>query len=172
MKYDYKTLYEKNAAFYHAHENAKTALRIGNIALTALFPAAYLGVWLYAVFFAEFTPQTTSKLFFVPALAFFLVSVLRLAVRRPRPYSEKGARIAPLIARSDRDEQSFPSRHAACAAVLAVTLLPLLPLLGATLLLCSLALGYARFALGLHYPSDIFAGLGLGAAVGCLTFLL
>ena len=37
MKYDYATLYNKNAAFYEAHPTAKRALKLGNILLTWLF---------------------------------------------------------------------------------------------------------------------------------------
>jgi len=43
---------------------------------------------------------------------------------------------------------------------------------GAGLLVCSLALAYIRFALGLHYPSDLLAGSIVGAGVGALMFLL
>jgi membrane-associated phospholipid phosphatase len=44
--------------------------------------------------------------------------------------------------------------------------------LGGGLLALSLLLGYVRFALGFHYPSDLLAGEGIGLLCGALIFLL
>ena len=54
MKYDYATLYNKNAAFYEAHPTAKRALKLGNILLTWLFFACYGILWLDALWVDPF----------------------------------------------------------------------------------------------------------------------
>ena len=171
MKYNYIRLYEKNAAFYNARPRAKTFLYGANLALTALFPLAYTLLWGYEIFFGNTNAKLLLGLFVLPALTLLLVSVLRLAIARPRPYSFDGANITPLIEK-DAQGQSFPSRHTACAAVIATVLLRFLPAVGGLLLFASLALAYARFALGWHYPSDLLTGLGLGFVIGACIFLI
>lgn len=170
MAYDYKQLYEKNAAFYQCHPAAKQTLCIGNTVLTYGFILAYAGLWAYG-FWGGFTAKDFIKIFFVPVLALLIVSAIRMAVDRPRPYSKDGAGITPLVSRDGRENDSFPSRHLTCAFVIAMTFLPYFTGLGVGLLLCAALLGYARFALGLHYPSDLIVGSLIGIAVGALIFI-
>lgn len=172
MKYDYATLYNKNADFYNARPQAKKALRLVNGLLTYAFFLAYAGLWAYGIFLGDFLPNDFLKIFFVPVSALFLVSLLRLGIARPRPYAAKGAGITPLVLRSGREDDSCPSRHLTCAAVIAMTFLPYLPVVGYVLLVSTFLLAYTRFALGMHYPSDLLAGIGVGGAVGALVFWL
>lgn len=171
MKYDYVTLYNKNAAFYNARPRAKKALILANALLTYGFFLAYALLWLYAFFQKEFAASDYVRLFFAPTLTLVAVTVFRWAIKRPRPYSKDGANVQPLVEK-EKDGDSCPSRHLACAAAIAVTFLPFFPLLGVGLLLLCPCLAYARFALGLHYPSDLLAGFGLGLLLGSITFFL
>ncbi len=172
MKYDYVSLYNANRAFLTARPLLKRAVILINAFLTAFVSVSYALFCLYALLQETLDPKTKLALLFVPALAFFTVTVLRLAVERPRPYAENGAGIQPLVTKHRADTKSFPSRHMACAAVIAVTFLRFLPWVGILLLACSLLLAYTRFALGLHYPSDLLVGEGLGLFIGCLIFIL
>jgi len=171
MKYDYATLYNKNASFFNAHPTAKRILTVGNALLTWLFLACYGGLWIYTVCLAPLDVKEMVKIAFVPLLTLVTVTVLRLAIDRPRPYAEDGAGITPLV-RKNSDGKSFPSRHVTCATVIAMTFLPFYPMMGGVLLFASVLLSYARFATGLHYPSDILAGAGVGVILGCLIFIL
>ncbi|MBR2321344.1 MAG: phosphatase PAP2 family protein [Clostridia bacterium] len=172
MKYDYLTLYNKNAAFYEAHPTAKRALKLGNILLTWLFFACYGILWLYALWVDPFEPRDLISILFVPLLTLLVVSVMRLAITRARPYTEEGAGITPFVEKKKADNKSFPSRHLACATVISMVFLPYYPVAGGVLLGISALLGYIRFAIGLHYPSDLFAGASLGVALGSFIFLL
>ena len=171
MKYDYVTLYNKNASFFNARPTAKRILTVGNAFLTWLFFACYGGLWIYTLSIAPLDVKEMVKIAFVPLLALVTVTVLRLAIDRPRPYAEDGADITPLVAKKS-DGKSFPSRHLTCATVIAMTFLPFYPIMGGILLFASVLLGYARFATGLHYPSDILAGAGVGIILGSLIFVL
>ena len=167
MKYDYLTLYNKTAAFYDAHPKAKRLLIACNSHLTWVFFVCYVGLLLG-------TPLSTKEfvtVLFVPLLALFTVSVLRLAIDRPRPYTEAGAGITPMIKKKTKS-LSFPSRHLTCATVITMTLFPFYPLLGGFLTLLSAILGYSRFATGMHYPTDLLCGAGLGIFIGCFIFIL
>jgi undecaprenyl-diphosphatase len=84
---------------------------------------------------------------------------VKLAVRRPRPQL---ADLPPLI--GTPTQLSFPSAHAATSAAAVHAfwhLLPWVPLRGA-----ALAMTLSRLYLGVHYPSDIVAGVLLGATIG------
>ena len=92
-------------------------------------------------------------------------NVIKAAIDRPRP--------PDAIAEASRS--SFPSGHAAFAAVTAVLLVGLLvptgrrvgpALLAATL---ALVMGLSRIYLGVHWLSDVIAGFSVGAGIGLLT---
>ena len=90
-----------------------------------------------------------------------LVLAIKFSVRRSRPPGEWGA-----IYRNT-DPHSFPSGHAARAALIAVLALSLGPQRLAILVLVWVPLvSLARVAMGLHYLSDILAGLVLGVMIG------
>ena len=172
MKYSYKKLYERNAAFYNARPKAKKALSVLDSGLTVLFGLAYIALWVYAVFGGKFATHDYIRITFIPLLALFVVSVLRATISRPRPYSQDGDGITPLKERNGKDDDSFPSRHLACAAAIALSFFPSLPLFGVALLVGCVGLAYIRFALGLHYPSDLVAGFSVGSIVTGLYFVL
>lgn len=92
-----------------------------------------------------------------------LVFAIKFTVRRRRPEGEWGS-----IYRST-DPHSFPSGHAARAAMLAVMAIGLGPAPFAVLLAVWAPLvSLARVAMGVHYISDVLAGTVLGAAIGLL----
>jgi decaprenylphosphoryl-5-phosphoribose phosphatase len=93
------------------------------------------------------------------AAAYGANQAIKLAVRRPRP---RLAGLPPLIATPT--QLSFPSAHATtsfAAARAFAGLLPAVPLRAA-----AAAMALSRLYLGVHYPSDIVAGVALGAAIG------
>jgi membrane-associated phospholipid phosphatase len=90
-----------------------------------------------------------------------LVLAVKFTVRRSRPPGEWGA-----IYRNT-DPHSFPSGHAARAAMLAVLAIGLGPVWFAILILVwAPMVSLARIAMGLHYLSDVVAGLILGVMAG------
>lgn len=171
MKYNYSDLYNKNASFLEKKPAIKKAVLLFNKFVPYFFALAYALLFVYGATKGKFTPSDFVKVFCAPALALLIVSVLRLAIERPRPYDEKGAGILPLVKKTG-DSTSFPSRHLASAAVIAAVFLPYLPAVSALLFVLALGLGYARFALGWHYPSDLFTGFALGAVIGFIPILL
>lgn len=93
-----------------------------------------------------------------------VVMVIKFTIRRGRPQGEWGR-----IYRST-DPHSFPSGHAARSIMLAVVALGLGSLwLGMILLVWSPLVGLARIIMGVHYPSDVIAGMILGVLMGVLT---
>jgi membrane-associated phospholipid phosphatase len=100
-------------------------------------------------------------------LTALVVFVFKLVVRRRRPEGEWGK-----FYRST-DPHSFPSGHAVRAVMLAVVTLGLGPLLlGLFLLIWAPLVGLARVAMGVHYLSDVLAGILLGLVVGGVVLLV
>jgi undecaprenyl-diphosphatase len=94
------------------------------------------------------------------------VMVIKLFVRRRRPEGKWGA-----IYRN-ADPHSFPSGHAARAAMLALFALELGSFgLGVFMVLWALSVGLSRVMTGMHYLSDIIAGILLGLGGGGLILL-
>ena len=92
---------------------------------------------------------------------------IKFTVRRSRPPGEWGA-----VYRSS-DPHSFPSGHAARAALLAVLFFVLgPPWLGALVLVWAVLVSLARVAMGVHYLSDVLAGGLLGLLMGWLAGLV
>jgi undecaprenyl-diphosphatase len=93
------------------------------------------------------------------AAAYGVNQAVKLAVRRPRP---RLAELPPLIATPTR--LSFPSAHAATSFAAARVFAGLLP--AGPLRLVAVTMAASRLYLGVHYPSDIVAGVALGEAIG------
>ena len=170
MKYSYVSLYEKNAAYFRARPTFKKGLLFCDRFLTLGFFVFY-GAFVLCSIALEYPAEDLVKILLSPALCLFLVSLLRLAIYRPRPYSENGANIEPLYKKKGDDSHSFPSRHVACAAVIAITILPYSIGTGICLTVFCALLAYARFALGWHYPTDLLGGALLGTLCGLIAFV-
>ena len=167
MKLDYKTLYQKNFAFYESRPQAKRVVVLVNLLLPYLFMLAYLLLWVYAYDTIEQRDQVT--LLFSPVLSLITVTAMQLFCERPRPYEEQGAGVTPMIEKNAKGN-SFPSRHIACAVSIAMAFIAHLPLIGAILLVFSVMLAYTRFTVGVHYISDLLIGAGIGLFFGVLPF--
>ena len=70
------------------------------------------------------------------------------------------------------DEFSFPSGHTMTAFGIAVALALFFPALSAALLFFAFSIAVSRVVLGMHFVSDVIAGMLLGAAIGYGCYLL
>jgi len=111
-------------------------------------------------------PWALTVLLSIIALA-VIVLAIKFSIRRRRPEGTWGA-----MYRST-DPHSFPSGHAARTILIAILAIGLGPWWLA-LLLCIWAplVALARVAMGLHYLSDIGAGVVLGAIAGGIVLLI
>lgn len=81
-------------------------------------------------------------------------------VARPRPFV--AAPVPSVIGRLPTDA-SFPSGHATSSFAGATALTMVEPALSALWWALAAAIAYSRIYLGVHYPSDVLAGAGIGA---------
>jgi membrane-associated phospholipid phosphatase len=88
----------------------------------------------------------------------------KLFVRRRRPFSPSH----PTLIRTPRST-SFPSGHTAAAFAFATAASAELPVMAPALLPLAGAVAYSRVHTGVHYPSDVVAGMGIGIGSAVLA---
>ncbi|MGQ0846864.1 MAG: bifunctional phosphatase PAP2/diacylglycerol kinase family protein [Sporichthyaceae bacterium] len=91
----------------------------------------------------------------------------KLVFRRDRPDAELVLAVRQLTRRPT--SWSFPSGHSASAAAFATGVALERPLLGAGVGVVASGVAWSRVHTGVHYPSDVLAGIAMGAAA---TWLL
>jgi undecaprenyl-diphosphatase len=97
-------------------------------------------------------------------LAFF---VLKRVIGRERPCATEPHCWSILL---PPDRFSFPSGHTITAFAIAISLGLYYPALLLGLVFCALSVGASRMILGLHYLSDVLAGILIGVTIGVAAF--
>lgn len=94
--------------------------------------------------------------------AWLVATILKNVIMRPRPYLSLPG-VEPLI--NTAEQFSLPSSHAAAFTALALALYRHNKTLGSWYLAAVVLIGLARVAAGVHWPTDILAGILLGALI-------
>ena len=157
----YVDLYEKNAKFIERRPALKKLILPFNRYLPYLFLVFYAGFFVYIAFSKKAFQRDLAYFVFLPLCTLITVSALRIFIARPRPYSEKGAGITPMIEKKGSEYGSFPSRHIACAQAIAIAFFPFSLPIALFLQLAAILLAYLRFSVGVHYFWDLVAGHAL-----------
>jgi len=97
-------------------------------------------------------------------LGIFVFKLLKRLSQRPRPCQLEAhcwAKVLP------PDKFSFPSGHTMTAFSIALVISYYYPLLEGTLFFVAISIAVSRIVLGMHFLSDVLAGIVLGVAIGC-----
>jgi len=89
---------------------------------------------------------------------------VKLAVDRERPAPGDAEPLVPLPGSS-----SFPSSHAAMSTAAAIVLCREVPRLAPLWIAMAATMAASRIYVGAHHPSDVVAGVGLGAITGTVA---
>jgi undecaprenyl-diphosphatase len=99
--------------------------------------------------------------------AIFIFRALKHTSRRKRPCEIEPHCWASIL---PPDQYSFPSGHAITAFAVAVSVGLFYPYLQPCLILAALLIAASRIALGMHFLSDVIAGITLGIALGVVSY--
>ena len=119
-----------------------------------------------AVFGGAHGALAAAQMLLTGSAALALYRLLKRATRRPRPFRSCDgviARVPPL------DEFRFPSGHTLHAVSFTIVALAWFPMLGALLVPFTALIAASRVVLGLHYPSDVLAAIGIGGVLGAFS---
>lgn len=98
-------------------------------------------------------------------IALLIAQPISHAVNEKRPFVAIPSALTLIKHGTDA---GFPSDHATGAGAVAVALLFVSWRVGLFATVVALLIAFSRVYVGVHYPQDVLAGLGLGAAVACL----
>lgn len=101
--------------------------------------------------------------------AIFTFRALKHTSRRQRPCEIEPHCWASIL---PPDKYSFPSGHAITAFAVAVSVGLFYPYLQPCLILAALLIAASRIALGMHFLSDVLAGITLGVALGMASYFV
>jgi undecaprenyl-diphosphatase len=148
-----------------------TGLRVAFVLASRLGDGPFWYALMGAMLISDGTRAATPVLhMIVGGLACTLIyKSLKRGTARARPYmAQAGITLfaAPL------DKYSFPSGHTLHAVAFTLIALGYYPVLFWVLAPFCILVALSRVVLGLHYPSDVIAGAGMGAAVAAVSTTL
>ena len=167
-----KENYIKMTQPFRDHAGLAKGIHIANKLCTGVMYLAYPVLLVYLFFNAKYSSYFSfTKALLVPAVSFVLLSVFRSWVNRPRPYEK--FEVPPVI-KKDTKGHSFPSRHVFSAAMIAMTFLLMSPWswLGIIFLGVSVALAVVRVVSGVHFISDVIAGIAAAVVAATAGYLI
>jgi undecaprenyl-diphosphatase len=105
--------------------------------------------------------------FFAVAAGLAAFLILKRLAGRERPCATEPHCWSSLL---PPDRFSFPSGHTITAFAVAISIGLFYPTLLLGLIFCALSVAASRVLLGLHYLSDVVAGIAIGTAIGLAAF--
>lgn len=139
------------------------------IAGRVLTGAVYVAYPLLLCLLTAYSPERLVRAIIVPLAVFLVTTAVRKGINAPRPYEYSG--ITPLIPKSTKGN-SCPSRHTACAIVIALAWCYGYPLFGIEMLVIAAAIAISRPLMGVHYPLDVLFGAAIALVIGGVGFFL
>lgn len=152
--------------FFENNKFCRLALKIIYKYLPLVLFVAYPTIIGY-VFFAR--QCDIFKVILIPFGVFVAVTILRKIINEKRPYARYNI---PSVFNKTSSGESMPSRHTACAFVIAMTILYVNFTLGIVALSIASLIALSRILAGVHYIRDVFTGMLISLSAGIVFFFL
>lgn len=158
--------YKSIVGFFKRNKPCNTVLKLCYNFLPLIMFVSY-GILIVFMFFSDI--KIFARITLSPLTVFAIVTFFRKIFNRPRPY-EKFATTS-VFGKSKKGE-SMPSRHTACAFIIAMAFMYVSIPLGIAYLIISALIMISRVLAGVHFISDVLAGMAISLLYGYFSFFI
>lgn len=158
--------YKSIVGFFKRNKPCNTVLKLCYNFLPPIMFVSY-GILIVFMFFSDI--KIFARITLSPLTVFAIVTFFRKIFNRPRPY-EKFA--TPSVFGKNKKGESMPSRHTACAFIIAMAFMYVSIPLGIAYLIISAFIMISRVLAGVHFISDVIAGMAISLLYGYFSFFI
>lgn len=158
--------YKSIVGFFKRNKPCNTVLKLCYNFLPLIMFVSY-SILIVFMFFSDI--KIFAKITLSPLTVFATVTFFRKIFNRPRPY-EKFATTS--VFGKNKKGESMPSRHTACAFIIAMAFMYVSIPLGIAYLIISALIMISRVLAGVHFISDVIAGMVISLLYGYLSFFI
>ncbi|WP_418525362.1 phosphatase PAP2 family protein [Ruminococcus sp.] len=158
--------YKSVVGFFKRNKPCNTVLKLCYNFLPFIMFASY-GILIVFMFFSDI--KIFARITLSPLTVFAIVTFFRKIFNRPRPY-EKFATTS--VFGKNKKGESMPSRHTACAFIIAMAFMYVSIPLGIACLIISALIMISRVLAGVHFISDVIAGMAISLLYGYFSFFI
>lgn len=158
--------YKSIIGFFKRNKPCNTVLKLCYNFLPLIMFASY-GILIVFMFFSDI--KIFARITLSPLTVFAIVTFFRKIFNRPRPY-EKFATTS--VFGKNKKGESMPSRHTACAFIIAMAFMYVSIPLGIAYLIISTLIMISRVLAGVHFISDVIAGMAISLIYGYFSFFI
>lgn len=158
--------YKSIVGFFKRNKPCNTVLKLCYNFLPFIMFVSY-GILIVFMFFSDI--KIFARITLSPLTVFAIVTFFRKIFNRPRPY-EKFATTS--VFGKNKKGESMPSRHTACAFIIAMAFMYVSIPLGIAYLIISAFIMISRVLAGVHFISDVIAGMAVSLLYGYFSFFI
>lgn len=158
--------YKSIVGFFKRNKPCNTVLKLCYNFLPLIMFVSY-GILIIFMFFSDI--KIFARITLSPLTVFAIVTFFRKIFNRPRPY-EKFATTS--VFGKNKKGESMPSRHTACAFIIAMAFMYVSIPLGIAYLIISAFIMISRVLAGVHFISDVIAGMAISLLYGYFSFFI
>lgn len=158
--------YKSIVGFFKRNKPCNTVLKLCYNFLPLIMFVSY-GILIVFMLFSDI--KIFARITLSPLTVFVIVTFFRKIFNRPRPY-EKFATTS--VFGKNKKGESMPSRHTACAFIIAMAFMYVSIPLGIAYLIISALIMISRVLAGVHFISDVIAGMAISLLYGYFSFFI
>lgn len=158
--------YKSIVGFFKRNKPCNTVLKLCYNFLPLIMFVSY-GILIVFMFFSDI--KIFARITLSPLTVFAIVTFFRKIFNRPRPY-EKFATTS--VFGKNKKGESMPSRHTACAFIIAMAFMYVSIPIGIAYLIISALIMISRVLAGVHFISDVIAGMAISLLYGYFSFFI
>ena len=161
--------YKFLSEYFTASKSRTNTIKALHDILPAIMMLFYPMQLFYLLFTEGFKNEVFLRVTFVPLGVLMLVTAMRCIFNAKRPYEVYN--YTPAVPKNTKGK-SFPSRHTACAFIIAMAFLYIDVKIGIIMLVLATLVGITRILSGVHFIRDVVSGALISIITGIVCFFI